>query len=194
MGKTTKAIPLDWAEMREFANKLFKDEKHQLAFFIICGIYTGLRYIDLVKFKKSELISCLNSDRKLIVVERKTGKVKKTVLHSHIKFALNQYGQHLKEDLFMNKRNTGYLTNQYINRLLTEKQKWYGYKWKKISCHSLRKTMGRRVYDKAKENPDISVHDTIFLLMNLFNHTDPRTTLVYIGIEEEKLDNLIISM
>ena len=49
----------------------------------------------------------------------------------------------------------------------------------KIGTHTLRKTFGYHFYKKF---------DDIVLLQKIFNHSTPNTTLRYIGLEQEEID------
>ena len=53
------------------------------------------------------------------------------------------------------------------------------YKLENIGTHTLRKTFGYHFYSKT--------HD-VALLMNIFNHSDPKITLRYIGIEQDTVE------
>ena len=50
---------------------------------------------------------------------------------------------------------------------------------KNIGTHSLRKTFGYHYYQDTKD---------IATLQELFNHSDQRITLKYIGVEQDELD------
>jgi integrase len=54
-----------------------------------------------------------------------------------------------------------------------------------LSGHSFRKMFGRAVYERATENSNQS--DAIVFLMKIFGHSNPATTLRYIGVLNESL-------
>src|SRR5699024_7775943 len=50
---------------------------------------------------------------------------------------------------------------------------------KEIGTHTLRKTFGYHFYKRT---------NNVAMLQELFNHSDPQTTLIYIGINQDSLD------
>ena len=50
---------------------------------------------------------------------------------------------------------------------------------RRIGTHTLRKTFGYHCYQK---------YDDVVLLQKIFNHSSPKITLRYIGIEQEDID------
>ncbi|WP_270311118.1 tyrosine-type recombinase/integrase, partial [Bacteroides xylanisolvens] len=67
-------------------------------------------------------------------------------------------------------------TVQRINVMLKEIKKKYRLQIGNFSCHSLRKTFGRQVYNIVK-------------LMELFNHSSVSITKRYLGLRQEELLN-----
>lgn len=53
---------------------------------------------------------------------------------------------------------------------------------KEIGTHSMRKTCGYYFYNETKD---------IALLMDLFNHTEQKVTLRYVGILQDTLDDVL---
>lgn len=54
-----------------------------------------------------------------------------------------------------------------------------------FSCHSLRKTFGRQVYNMNSENSELA----LVKLMELFNHSNVAITKRYLGLRQEELLN-----
>ena len=54
-----------------------------------------------------------------------------------------------------------------------------------FSCHSLRKTFGRQVYNMNNDNSELA----LVKLMELFNHSSVSITKRYLGLRQEELLN-----
>ena len=52
-----------------------------------------------------------------------------------------------------------------------------------FSCHSLRKTFGRQVYNMNNENSELA----LVKLMELFNHSSVSITKRYLGLRQEEI-------
>ncbi len=76
-------------------------------------------------------------------------------------------------------------TVQRINIILKEVKKKYRVKIGNFSCHSLRKTFGRQVYNMNSENSELA----LVKLMELFNHSSVAITKRYLGLRQEELLN-----
>ena len=74
-------------------------------------------------------------------------------------------------------------TIQRINVILKEIKKKYRLKVKNFSCHSLRKTFGRQVYNMNSENSELA----LVKLMELFNHSSVSITKRYLGLRQEEI-------
>ena len=74
-------------------------------------------------------------------------------------------------------------TVQRINIILKEVKKKYRLKIKNFSCHSLRKTFGRQVYNMNSENSELA----LVKLMELFNHSSVAITKRYLGLRQEEI-------
>ena len=79
-------------------------------------------------------------------------------------------------------KKTGTLSDAYI---LKEIKKKYHLKVKNFSCHSLRKTFGRQVYNMNSDNSELA----LVKLMEIFNHSSVTITKRYLGLRQEELLN-----
>lgn len=84
---------------------------------------------------------------------------------------------------FLLQQNIGTLNEQRINIILKEIKKKYRLKIKNFSCHSLRKTFGRQVYNMNSENSELA----LVKLMELFNHSSVAITKRYLGLRQEEI-------
>ncbi|MFS2568488.1 tyrosine-type recombinase/integrase, partial [Phocaeicola vulgatus] len=76
-------------------------------------------------------------------------------------------------------------TIQRINVILKEVKKRYKLRLGNFSCHSLRKTFGRQVYNMNSDNSELA----LVKLMELFNHSSVTITKRYLGLRQEELLN-----
>ena len=68
---------------------------------------------------------------------------------------------------------------------ITEIKKKYKLHIGNFSCHSLRKTFGRQVYNMNNDNSELA----LVKLMELFNHSSVSITKRYLGLRQEELLN-----
>jgi len=76
------------------------------------------------------------------------------------------------------------LLRQQAYRVLNDVAKCVGIK-EKIGTHTLRKTFGYHAYNNGYD---------IAIIQKLFNHSSPSTTLRYIGITQDEMDNVYLSL
>ena len=58
-----------------------------------------------------------------------------------------------------------------------------------LSSHSLRKSFGRQCYEKNNES-----EKALMYLSEMFNHTSPSITRKYLGIRQEELNNIYMTL
>lgn len=182
-GSHTTADYMEWNTMLNLIRKLYRDGDVLMSLFIGCGCFFGLRVSDLRKLTWSML---LDEDR-FTLIEQKTGKRRvvkvNSEFRSHIlqcKEALKIYN--MKSQCFLSRLGT-VITTQRINRRLKEIKTKYNLKVENFSCHSLRKTFGRKVFEASGENAQMA----LVKLSELFNHSSVAITKIYLGIHEKEL-------
>lgn len=188
-GTSTAASYMDFDSTLNKSMKMLKDKNskdYKIAFLTICGIHFGLRISDLLTIRHRDM-----TEDNLHITEKKTGKartirINKTVLEAY-EIYVSRLGGAADPDgfLFVSQKGSAFSTHQ-VNRLL---QTAYGSKTRNISSHSLRKTFGRRVWDN-----DNCSERALIMLSKLFNHTSTSTTRIYLGIQQEELDDLYMSL
>lgn len=80
------------------------------------------------------------------------------------------------EPLFPSEKK-GYLSRVQIYRILNSAAKKVGIE--NIGTHTMRKTFGYWFYKRTKD---------IGLLQKILNHSSPRETMIYIGLEQEEIN------
>ena len=89
--------------------------------------------------------------------------------------------------VFISRKNTVF-SRQQINRKLKEVFSKEA-KTLNVSSHSMRKSFGRQVYKNNHES-----EKALMYLSELFNHTSPSVTRKYLGIRQEELNNIYMSL
>ena len=154
------------------------------------GINSGLRVSDLLKLDVFDVIDekARIKDR-ISIKEQKTGKVKDFPIGSTTKKALKEYLDSRadispEQALFPSRKGGTPITRQQAYRIINDAARAVGIT-DKIGTHTLRKTFGYHAY---KQGADIT------RIQYLLNHSAPSVTLRYIGITQEELDNVYLTL
>lgn len=149
-----------------------------LGLLIVCGINMGLRISDLLTIEYGQLKS-----GRFILKEKKTDKGRKIMVNSNVVNAVSMMPETAVKNLggkvFISNKGSVY-SQQHVNRMLKDV---FPKEEDKISSHSLRKTFGKRFYEKMGEG-------SLSKLQKQFNHVTPDVTLNYIGITQDGLDDM----
>ena len=86
------------------------------------------------------------------------------------------------EFCFLSQKKT-VISIQWFNRLLKDVKKKYRLPCKNISCHALRKTMGRAIFEKSEENSEMA----LIKLSEVFGHSNTQITRRYLGLKTEEI-------
>lgn len=174
---------MEWDSMLTLIRRLYRDGDYRMSLLIGCGCFFGLRISDLRTLTWAMLLN----DDKFVLFEKKTGKRREVKINrdfqKHIKDcheALNITDNN--EKCFLSNKKVVYST-QRINVLFKEIKQKYHLKVEHFSTHSMRKTFGRKVYESAGTDAAMA----LMRLSELFNHSSPRITKVYLGIRQEEL-------
>lgn len=158
-------------KMKEYLRN--KNERDYIMFLL--GITVGLRISDILSLKKEDLLKS-----HIDIVEKKTRKHKRVKIPGYIKKELLAYLSKLSDGSYVILSRQG--ANRPIDRstayrILREAAEHVNLK--EIGTHTLRKTFGYHYYKQTKD---------VAMLQELFNHTDQSTTLKYIGINQDIID------
>lgn len=174
---------IEWNEATNLIRRLYADGDYRMSMFIGLGIFTGLRVSDLKRITWSMI---LGGDE-FEIIEQKTGKRRQIRVNKGFqKHALDcckaLQVEAMNEPCMMSPRGAAYST-QRLNVLLKEIKDKYKVKCPHISCHSLRKAYGRKIYLESSENASLA----LATLRELFNHSSVTVTMRYLGIRREEL-------
>lgn len=158
------------------------DPKYSLLFKF--GLNTGLRISDILPLRVKDIYSENGKFRDyLVLIEKKTKKEKKIKLNTALRNTIEPYVKELQlssEDYLFPSKKGDYIGRIQAYRVLKEAADLFGVE--NFGTHSLRKTWGYWTYNMSKYN--------IGLIMDTFNHSSPRITLRYIGVNQDQKDEL----
>ena len=172
----------------ETIKKLLKQQNLRDYCLFVVGINSGLRISDLLKLTISDVIDGNKLKDRIRLREKKTNKFKDFPLSDNAKSALKEYLKTREyttnEPLFMSRKNKGFLLRQQAYKIINNVAKEVGIK-EKIGTHTLRKTFGYHAYNNGYD---------ITLIQKLFNHSSTSVALRYIGITQDELDDVYLSL
>lgn len=156
---------------------LLKTRKMRDYILFTLGINCGLRISDVLKLRVKDV----RNKRFLLIIEQKTGKHRKIPIKTKLMHMLNTYIKNKNDEQWLFKSQKG--DNRPISRI-------QAYRIIKSVClragltenfgtHTLRKTFGYHFYKMTKD---------VALLQNILNHSSPKITLRYIGINQDIIE------
>lgn len=179
----TTADFLEWEVATSLSKKLLKDGNPKMSLLIAIGIFTGLRISDILSLHWEDILD----QTEFTITEKKTGKLRtirlNQELQEHIKKCYSQIQPVTKKAYILVSQKHCVYSIQRINVMLKQIRTRYKLKIKNFSCHSLRKTFGRQVYNMSGENSELA----LVKLMELFNHSSVAITKRYLGLRQEEL-------
>jgi integrase len=122
----------------------------------------------------------------------KEGKTKDFVLSPICVSAINEYldTRSVRSGfLFPSRKGDAQITRQHAYKVINDAAKYVGVITEKngvhIGAHSLRKTLGFHAYNNGT---------SIEVIQKIMNHSSSAITLRYIGIEQEDMDDVYVSL
>jgi integrase len=191
-GSKTACSGLDWNVMLGLLVQLKKDKKWQDYLLICIGSYLGLRASDLLNLKWDDILQ----QSTLEIEERKTGKTRSIRINPNCTDAVQYVWDHQPrkrfhqvENFIFTNRKGNKITIQYINRRLKLIFEEYKVKTDNASTHTLRKTFGKRVYDMDNQS-----ERSLIMLSLIFSHSSVAITRRYLGITQEEIQDVYMSL
>ena len=180
--------PIKNLKQIETIKKLLKQQNLRDYCLFTVGINSGLRISDLLNLTVNDVIDKDKIKDRIRLREKKTNKFKDFPLSDNAKSSIREYlktrNYKPNEPLFLSRKNKGFLLRQQAYKIINDVAKAIGIK-DKIGTHTLRKTFGYHAYNNGYD---------ITLIQKLFNHSTPAITLRYIGITQEELDDVYLSL
>ena len=180
---TTTADYLVWSDAMNLIRKLAKDGNYKISLLIALGCFTGLRISDILALRWKQILHA----EEFTIIEKKTGKKRVLRLNPQLQQHVAECYEQIQPlginaPILVSQKGTIF-TVQRINVILKEVKKKYRLKVKNFSCHSLRKTFGRQVYNMNSDNSELA----LVKLMELFNHSSLAITKRYLGLRQEEI-------
>ena len=179
----TTADYLVWSDAMNLIRKLAKDENYKMSLLVALGCFTGLRISDILALRWNQILGV----DEFTIIEKKTGKQRTLRLNPQLQEHIQECYEHIKPigvkaPILVSQKGTTF-TTQAINRKLKDIKKQYKLRINNFSCHSLRKSFGRQVYNMNESNAELA----LVKLMELFNHSSIAITKRYLGLRQEEL-------
>ena len=161
----------------------------------VLNINIGLRASDLLHLHIYDVLnSNLTFKNECMIIESKTGKTKVFNLCNNAKEAITMYLKtrpnfKLTDYLFTSKKCPNKpLTVNGLNRVLTKMAKEVNIGEHHNSSHVLRKTFAYQKYVAHKDDPYV-----LSTIQSVLNHSSEKTTLKYLGIDNEVKRDLYLN-
>lgn len=161
------------------------------------GINIHLRISDLLAFKIGDVVDDHGRARDYYIerTEKKTGKTKTLIFNPRLRRLIENYiktarkGAAPEEYLFKSRKRNAQgeyvLTRVQAYRIIKEAARAVGIKYR-IGTHTMRKTFG---YHALRDGIA-----TLPILQQLYNHASQQDTLIYIGITQDEMDQVMLSV
>jgi integrase len=169
--------PIRDKETLEQIKKSLKEANVRNYIMFLLGIHTGLRISDILRLRVRDVQGWA-----IFIKEKKTNKFKEVKMPNELKKAIRAYIKEKPNNEYLIKSRNG--KNKPITRgmayvILNQVAEEFGLE--RIGTHSLRKTYGYQHYKHFND---------LVSLQKMLNHSDPKETKRYIGIEQADLNNL----
>lgn len=167
----------DMEKVEQVKDFLLRTNERNYILFLL-GISTGLRIQDILKLKVKDL-----RGSHIVMRENKTRKEKRLFILPSLKKELNRFLADKEDEHYVIKSRVGFnrpITRSMAYKILQQLAKEF--KLKELGTHSMRKTFGYHFYQQTKD---------VALLQQIFNHSDQTTTLRYIGVSQDYMDNAL---
>ncbi|MCL6455013.1 MAG: site-specific integrase [Alicyclobacillus sp.] len=173
----------------EAIKKILKASSLRSHVLFVLGINSGLRVSDLLNLILGDVAESKSKVKDRISLrEEKTGKQKDFPLSDNAKKALQEYLRTREYEpsapLFPSRKGGTPLKRAQAWKILNDAARLAGIK-ERIGTHTLRKTFAYHAYKSGQD---------ITLIQKLLNHSSPAVTLRYIGITQEQMDDVYLTV
>ena len=141
----------------ELNKKVARDSNYKMSLLIALGCFTGLRISDILALRWNQILDA----EEFTIIEIKTGKQRTIRINMQLQQHIRDCYEHINPvginaPVLISQKGTVY-TVQRINVMLKEIKKKYKLHIGNFSCHSLRKTFGRQVYNMNSDNSELAL-------------------------------------
>jgi integrase len=172
---------LNQLEDMKWALRRHCSERDYILFLL--GINTGLRVSDLLALETKQITALKSKKRKEFLVREGKTKKPRTVNITGCFNEVYAYAQTVKSQwLFPSRKGDKAISKIQAYNQLQKAAEFAGID--AVGTHTMRKTFGYWFYKKTKD---------VAMLQDILNHSTPKITLRYIGINKEEKDNILDS-
>ena len=152
------------------------------------ALHTALRISDILRLRWDDVYDFVEKRPRIqaFITEKKTGKAKIITLNKRVASALAMYASKAVQGaaLIANPKTGKAISRVQAYRIFRDAAEIIGME-SRVSCHSLRKTFGYLVR-KAGVSPE--------LIMEIYRHSSYNITRRYIGITQDEMDQVYLTM
>ncbi|MDU0074466.1 MULTISPECIES: tyrosine-type recombinase/integrase [Bacillus] len=159
-----------------YIKRFLKEQSERNYMLFVTGINSGLRISDILELRVRDAKRPYFN-----LIEKKTKKKKRIEMTPELQRELKAYIEGEEDHEYLFKSREG--INKSISRSMAYKILRAAAEYVNlddIGTHTLRKTFGYHFYKQTKD---------VAMLQEIFNHSDQRTTLRYIGINQDAMNN-----
>ena len=190
-GTVTTSDYLPFEEYKRLLTCLDHDGEYRWCIYCILSFSLGLRVSDVLRIRWKNVYDQI----RVMITEKKTSKTRYIPIgektRERIEYYYDKLGRpSLTSLVFQSSFNPeAPVTRQYINRLVKYWKRKYSLKVGNISTHTFRKTFGHYVYEKLGKTEEAIVYLNI-----IFKHRSLKTTMAYIGVRGDEIDQIFNSI
>lgn len=189
-GGNRKAGYIPWDEFVHLMHWLKYHKNNKWLMYFASSAFCGLRVSDASNLKWESFVDEQGKALDYLnIKQKKRGKFRKIKINADFK-AIILYCYHKTDpdlsDYILPNKFKGVMSHQGITKGLKQIIHISGIKIiGNLSTHMLRKTLGRRVAEEGGWKPEVLERLRIF-----YGHSDIKTTLIYLGVQDEEVDAL----
>jgi integrase len=167
--------PIKDKELLQEIKQWLKENNERNYILFLLGIHTGFRISDILRLRVKDV-----QGWNIFIKEKKTKKPKDVKMSNELKKAIRNYIKDKPKNEYLIKSRNG--KNKPLSRgmayvIIQQIADEFGLE--RLGTHSLRKTYGYNHYMKFKD---------VASLQEMLNHSHPKETLLYIGINQDNLN------
>ena len=190
----TECSGMSWGDFLVLVDQLKKMREYKFLLFVSLGSYCGLRANDILRLRWSDIIDC----SEILIEESKTGKTRRISINENLKEIIDLCFRKFNEtnkkgygpdSIIFHNRSGNILSLQFINRKLHELFKACNITVQNPSSHTFRKTFAKKIYEMNKRS-----EASLIMLSHIFNHSSLTVTRKYIGIIQEQIQDVYLSL
>lgn len=156
--------------------KILAKQSYRNLLLFTLGTNCGLRISDILRLNVGDV-----KDKSIIeITEKKTGKFKRFPINDKLKPMLKEFTKNREASEPLFKSVWGHRLDRVTSYQIIKDACKQANIETAVGTHTMRKTFGYHHYKKFKD---------VVMLQKIFNHSSPSITLIYIGIEQDQIND-----